>query len=123
MIVLMRICLLAIAAVTRTTAVPTATRVTLSNTRLPVDTDGDRMITGEIQIFDNQARDGFYYVYETNWGCCRQVNCCTSSQPWPANDCWQCCSAQVHSACTYLRTIQSRRTARAISPRGKTWAR
>eukprot|EP00662_Eupelagonemidae_sp_cell21_P054099 gene54099-66948_t len=35
----------------------TAAAVTLSNTRLPVGTDGKPMETGEIQVFNNYARD------------------------------------------------------------------
>ena len=102
----------ALALISAAAAAAAATRVTLSNTRLPVDTDGNTMITGEIQIFNNIERDGYYYVYETNWGCCRQVDCCTSSKPWPQGDCWQCCPAQVHSPCTYAQnhTIQAYRT-------------
>jgi hypothetical protein len=78
-----------------------AARVTLSNTQLPTDTEGRSLLTGEIGFLDNVPRDGYYYAYESNWGCCRQVNCCNSSLPWPEGKCWTCCPAQRHSPCTY----------------------
>ena len=48
-------------------------------------------------------------------GCagCRQVDCCANAGPWPTNQCYQCCPAQLHSACTYNtnHTIVGYRTA------------
>ena len=37
-------------------------KVTLSNTELPRDTAGKPLETGELQIFDNHARDGYWYL-------------------------------------------------------------
>jgi hypothetical protein len=89
-------------------------KVTLSNTQLPHDTDGKTLETGELQIFDNHERDGYWYLYESNWGCCRQVNCCTNNpaRAWPDNGCWECCPEQVGSACTYAlnHTVTAYRT-------------
>lgn len=52
------------------------------------------------------------YIYESDWGCCQQVDCCTNDQPWPYNDCWQCCPEQRSSPCTYNtnHTVQAYRT-------------
>lgn len=36
--------------------------VTLSNTFLPKDTDGRQLQTGELQVFDNHNRDGYWCV-------------------------------------------------------------
>ena len=35
--------------------------VTLSNTQLPKDTHGSLLQTGELQVFDNHKRDGYWY--------------------------------------------------------------
>ena len=90
-----------------------AAEVKLSNLRLPVDTSGAPLLTGEIKALNNLERDGFYYFYISNWGCCEQVNCCASDAPWPEGECWQCCAAQLQSKCTYARnhTINAYRTA------------
>lgn len=85
--------------------------VTVSNTALPVDTDGQRLITGEVDIVD--GKDGYLYFYMSNWGCCRQTNCCDGSgRPWPQSGCWKCCPAQKRNACTYAgnHTIVGYRT-------------
>ena len=37
--------------------------VTLSNTFLPKDTDGRQLQTGELQVFDNHNRDGYWCVF------------------------------------------------------------
>ena len=86
--------------------------VTLDNTRLPLDTAGQPLKTGEIQVYDNHKVDGHWYVYISNWGCCRQVNCCQNNKPWPDNGCSLCCPAQRKSQCTYSQnhTIISYRT-------------
>lgn len=39
-----------------------AVEVTLDNTRLPLDTDGNTLLTGEVQVFDNHDRDGYWCV-------------------------------------------------------------
>lgn len=74
---------------------------------------GNFMQTGEVQVFDNHMRDEYWYFYESNWGCCRQVNCCTNSTlPWPINNCYTCCEEQRKSPCTYAlnHTIVGYRT-------------
>ena len=85
-----------------------AHRVTLSNTELPQDTTGDSLVTGEATVLNNIKRDGFIYLYMTNWGGCPQVDCCMDKKgsnglllPWPLNHCWDCCPKQLASGCTY----------------------
>ena len=87
-----------------------AVQVTVSNTRLPLDNNGDLLKTGELDILMNLERDGYIYFYASDWGCVRQVSCCTSSAPWPSNNCWTCCPAQRAAAYQANHTIQAYRT-------------
>jgi hypothetical protein len=48
-----------------------AKSVTLSNTALPTDTDGNLLLTGEATIL---AANGLYWVYMNNWGGCPGVD-------------------------------------------------
>ena len=73
-------------------------RVTLSNTALPVDTDGRPLITGETSVL--KAGD-YYYYYVNNWGDCAPVDCCDSP-----GGCASCCyvpsSAAYPDACVFV---------------------
>lgn len=66
-------------------ALPTATstRATLSNTALPLDTDGTPVVTGETSVLERQ---GAYYYYVNDWGLCPPVDCCGSP-----GGCASCC--------------------------------
>lgn len=75
--------------------------VTLSNTELPRDTAGMPLVTGEMSVLNNLERDGWVYLYMTNWGCCEQVDCCQAGLPWPENRCWECCPALIDAGCIY----------------------
>jgi hypothetical protein len=78
------------------------TEVSLSNTMLPLDTEGKPLLTGEVSLLNNLERDGFIYMYMTNWGCCEQADCCEpGGLPWPQDLCYECCPAQKASKCTY----------------------
>ena len=51
----------------RAEAAGVAGSVTLSNTKLPVDTAGSPLITGEASVLKAPS-DGHYYFYFNNWG-------------------------------------------------------
>lgn len=57
--------------------------VTLSNTALPLDTDGNLILTGELSVIQYE---GAFYVYMNDWGGCPGVNCCPTSA-----GCASCC--------------------------------
>eukprot|EP00041_Stephanoeca_diplocostata_P022716 m.544359 g.544359 ORF g.544359 m.544359 type:complete len:300 (+) comp22138_c0_seq19:62-961(+) len=60
-----------------------AKAVSLSNVELPVDQNGEKLITGEASVM---RHDGAYYLYFNNWGSCPGVNCCDASA-----GCATCC--------------------------------
>ena len=74
-----------------------ARMVTLPNTHLPVDTNGNTLITGEASFLHSPA-DGLYYAYMNNWGGCVGVDCCPSP-----DGCASCCFAQGYAPdpCVY----------------------
>ena len=78
-------------------------RATLSNLETPRDTAGRRLTTGAIFMHNNWARDGHWYMYINDKGCCPQTLCCDPHTPWPANGCWKCCAAQTKNNCTWGR--------------------
>ena len=57
--------------------------VVLSNLHLPVDQNGNAILTGETSIL--QIGDSYYY-YVNNWGGCESVDCCPSPE-----GCASCC--------------------------------
>ena len=59
--------------------------VTLSNTKLPVDTAGSPLITGEASVL--KAPDGYYYFFFNNWGECY----CGTQYPWLES----CCASKT----------------------------
>lgn len=52
-----------------------AKQVTLDNTKLPIDTNGNQLLTGETSVL---VHNGTYYFYMNNWGGCAGVDCCPS---------------------------------------------
>eukprot|EP01048_Picozoa_sp_COSAG05_P005959 COSAG05_NODE_370_length_10716_cov_5.748422_3_plen_371_part_00 len=60
-----------------------AATVTLSNVKLPVDQNGEKLITGEADIL---RHDGAFYMYFNNWGTCPGVDCCKDPK-----GCATCC--------------------------------
>jgi hypothetical protein len=60
-----------------------ARSVVLSNVDLPVDQNGEKILTGETSIL--KAGDTYYY-YVNDWGGCASVDCCPS-----ADGCASCC--------------------------------
>lgn len=71
----------------------TTRRVTLDNTKLPHDTRGLPLITGEADVL---VHDGSMYFYFNNWGGCTGVNCCNST-----SGCASCCFAGPNDPCVY----------------------
>ena len=67
--------------------------VTLSNTVLPRDQNGDLLLTGEADVL---LYDRSYYFYFNNWGGCAGVNCCNSS-----GGCASCCFDGPEDGCVY----------------------
>lgn len=65
------------------TTLTSSAEVTLSNTALPRDQNGEPLITGEADVLEH---DGAYYFYFNNWGSCPGVNCCDA-----AAGCATCC--------------------------------
>ena len=55
----------------------------LSNIRLPVDTNGNEIVTGEASVL---KRDSLYYFYFNDWGDCPGIDCCNSTE-----GCASCC--------------------------------
>ena len=67
-------------------AVPGSKTITLSNTQLPLDVNGQKIITGETSVLPHPERDGFFLYYVNLWGSCPSVDCC------PSHDgCASCC--------------------------------
>ena len=58
-------------------ALGSAKQVTLSNVKLPVDSSGNNLLTGEATLL---AHNGSYYAYFNNWGGCPGIDCCPGSQ-------------------------------------------
>lgn len=85
----------AAAALLATVRPATAKTITLSNTALPKDTDGNLLLTGEATLL---AKDGVYYAYFNDWGGCPGVDCCPSS-----HGCAACCftAAPYTDPCVY----------------------
>ena len=67
--------------------------VTLSNLRLPLDTNGDPLLTGELSVLTYNST---YYFYFNNWGGCPGVDCCPT-----ATGCASCCFAGPTDPCVY----------------------
>eukprot|EP01084_Bolivina_argentea_P033319 61641_1 len=67
--------------------------VTLSNTKLPIDTNGTSLFTGEATIL---YHENYYYAYFNDWGNCSDVNCCIES-----NACASCCFHGKSGDCVY----------------------
>lgn len=65
----------------------------LSNTALPIDTDGVLMFTGETSVL---KADNGYYFFVNVWGGCPGVDCCPT-----ANGCASCCFQGVNDPCVY----------------------
>lgn len=81
----MRATLVAVAAaVLRAVASADVRSAVLSNTALPVDTNGNTLLTGEVSVM---AFNGTWYIFSNNWGGCPGLDCCTA----PANNCATCC--------------------------------
>ena len=57
--------------------------VRLSNLRLPLDSSGNQMLSGETSVL---KVNGTYYFYVNNWGGCPSVDCCPSE-----GGCASCC--------------------------------
>jgi hypothetical protein len=72
-------------------------QVTLSNTRLPVDQNGNPVLTGEMTISTLNATH--FCILTNNWGGCPGIDCCTSGA------CASCCfsppSARYNDTCVY----------------------
>lgn len=60
-----------------------AAGVSLSNVRLPIDTQGCPLITGEVDVL---RHGGAYYFCLNDWGDCSGRDCCTTK-----GGCWSCC--------------------------------
>ena len=66
------------------TAAQSPTRIiVLSNERVPIDTSGAPLFTGETSVLRHGS---FFYVYVNDWGGCASVDCCASS-----GGCASCC--------------------------------
>lgn len=61
----------------------TTTTVTWSNVKLPRDTNGDMLLTGETSVL---VHNDSYYFYFNNWGSCPGVDCCPTD-----GGCASCC--------------------------------
>ena len=74
-----------------------AAAVTLSNLELPLDTNGQPLITGETSVVTVK---GIHYFYVNDWGGCAEVDCCGSTE-----GCASCCyvppSAAYPDACVF----------------------
>ena len=70
-----------------------ARAATLSNTALPLDTDGNLMLTGETTVL---SVNGTYYLYANVWGGCAGVDCCATS-----GGCSSCCFQGPNDPCVY----------------------
>eukprot|EP00039_Didymoeca_costata_P021798 m.345456 g.345456 ORF g.345456 m.345456 type:complete len:364 (-) comp26482_c0_seq1:23-1114(-) len=69
------------------TSLSSLNTITLENTKLPTDTNGAKVISGEVDVLTVEDKDGKnYYVYINNWGTCKCVDCCPSAQ-----GCASCC--------------------------------
>ena len=47
--------------------------ITLSNTQLPNDTDGNLLLTGEMSLLND---NGTFFLYSNVWGGCPGIDCC-----------------------------------------------
>eukprot|EP01006_Ploeotia_vitrea_P060439 TRINITY_DN75911_c0_g1_i1.p1 TRINITY_DN75911_c0_g1~~TRINITY_DN75911_c0_g1_i1.p1 ORF type:complete len:365 (-),score=34.84 TRINITY_DN75911_c0_g1_i1:55-1149(-) len=68
------------------------TVTTLFNTKLPYDTRGKLLITGESDAIQH---NGKFYFYFNNWGTCNGIDCCPTS-----GGCASCCFTHLHT-CVY----------------------
>ena len=66
-------------------AAVSAKKVTLSNTALPLDTNGNPLITGEATMLQSPV-DGSFYAFMNDWGGCPGIDCCDGS-----HGCAYCC--------------------------------
>lgn len=69
--------------------------VTLSNTKLPIDSDGKSIFTGEVTIL---YHDNYYYIYLNDWGNCTGIDCCTEKG---SSSCASCCFTSLPNDCVY----------------------
>ena len=63
--------------------------VSLSNTALPLDTNGTPLITGEMSVLPDA--DGSWVLYFNDWGGCPGIDCCTAAK---STGCSTCCFTQ-----------------------------
>jgi hypothetical protein len=76
-----------------------ARTVTLSNTELPLDTDGNTLTTGEATFLYSPA-ESTWFAYFNDWGGCVGVDCCPS-----AGGCASCCFATGYAPDPCVYTI------------------
>jgi hypothetical protein len=90
------------AGIADTGAAALGTKASLSNLKLPRDTDGHQLISGEADVLVLDV-DGVatYHVYINNWGGCKGVDCCPSD-----DGCLSCCfdSSPKHPVPVYNDT-------------------
>ena len=60
----------------------TCEKITLSNIKLPIDTNGNQMLSGETSVL---KMNNTYYFYVNNWGECQSVDCCPSKDTFYCN--------------------------------------
>ena len=82
--------------------------VTLSNTQLPVDDNGDLLLTGEMSVLSDNLG---WVIYTNNWGGCPGVDCC-NAVGW--SGCSTCCFTKppLSDPCVYTdnHTVVAYRT-------------
>jgi len=61
--------------------------VALSNTKLPLDSSGNPLLTGEATLLQSPV-DSAWYLYTNHWGGCKGINCCEG-----VHGCAYCCFA------------------------------
>ena len=76
-----------------TTTITFAKKVTVSNVKLPKDTFGNTLITGEASVLQDVDK---YYFYFNDWGSCPGVNCCDTP-----SGCASCCFKGTKGSCVY----------------------
>ena len=77
----------------------TCKQITLSNIKLPIDTNGNQMLSGETSVL---KMNNTYYFYVNNWGECQSVDCCPSK-----DGCASCCyvppTKEYPDACVFTQ--------------------
>ena len=83
-------------------------QVTLSNTQLPVDTEGNLLLTGEMSVLYD---GGSWVLYVNDWGSCKGIDCCNAEG---FNGCSTCCFTKppLTDPCVYTanHTVVAYRT-------------